>query len=121
MENHLEGRFTGYSSWSKSSIGSNSVASKFGGEPIETHESNSLIQQAKSNSNISEQDAIGCGPLALVTQLDFLSRHAGYTQFATFPDSPIYTTDTSKEGREILELYEKRMKIEDQFKQLKEN
>jgi hypothetical protein len=33
----------------------------------------------------------------------------------------IYTTDTSKEGREILELYEKRMKIEDQFKQLKEN
>lgn len=33
----------------------------------------------------------------------------------------IYTTDITKEGKEILELYEKRMKIEDQFKQLKEN
>lgn len=31
----------------------------------------------------------------------------------------IYTTDTTKEGKEIIELYEKRMKIEDQFKQLK--
>jgi hypothetical protein len=33
----------------------------------------------------------------------------------------IYTTDLSKQGKEIIELYEKRMKIEEQFKQLKSN
>lgn len=31
----------------------------------------------------------------------------------------IYTTDLEKSGKDIIELYEKRMKIEDQFKQLK--
>lgn len=33
----------------------------------------------------------------------------------------IYTTDLSLDGKQILELYEKRMKIEEQFKQMKSN
>ena len=36
---------------------------------------------AKANSDISEYDAVGCGPLALFTQLTYLSEYAGYTQF----------------------------------------
>lgn len=103
--NHLQKRFSDYTSWSKSSVGSNSVATKFGGEPVETDESDPLIQQAKNNSTISGQNYIGCGPLALVTQLDFLARYAGYTQFATFPDSLYHKVELAKNIFDTIQTY----------------
>lgn len=44
-----------------------------------------------------------------------------YYEDGNYRYAVIYTTDLSKEGKEIIELYEKRMKIEEQFKQLKSN
>lgn len=44
-----------------------------------------------------------------------------YYEDTNYRYAVIYTTDLSKEGKEIIELYEKRMKIEEQFKQLKSN
>lgn len=86
---HLVARFPGDYSWTKLSSESNSVASTYGGEPIDAYEFDPLVQEAKSLSKISDNDAIGCGPLALLTQLDFLYRYAGYSQFVTNPESDI--------------------------------
>lgn len=92
VRGHLNNRFPAYSNWTKSSFGGNSVMSTFGGEPIDTYEGDSTIQNAKNQSNISMYDYIGCGPLALVTQFDFLARYAGYTLLATDPDSGYHKT-----------------------------
>lgn len=84
---YLEKKFTEKCVWNQDLLGSNSVSSTYGGNPIETDENNSLIQLAKKDSTINKYDAVGCGPLSLITQLDFLSRYAGYSQFLTNPDS----------------------------------
>lgn len=93
IQNHLKGRFSGFDTWEIDYDKSNDVSEKFKGNPIDADEEDPVIDYAKSNSDISGYDAIGCGPLALFTQLDFFARYAGYTQFMTYPDHVIHKSN----------------------------
>ena len=93
VPNHLSTRFNGYSNWTISSSGTNSVSSTYGGEPIEVSEANdTFLTSAKINAGLENQLFIGCGPLALYTQLDYLARFGEYSQFhqSLYPDAIDY-------------------------------
>jgi len=79
VSNHLSERFSEYTNWHK--LSSNSVSSIYFGNPIESNECNYIIQSAKSLANITST-AIGCGPLAMLTQFDYLARYAGYSSIS---------------------------------------
>lgn len=82
---HLDTRFPEYSSWVRENLESNWVSSTYGANPVETIEDgDELIIEAKSKSNIKDYKNIGCGPLSVVTQLNYLATNAGYTQFILF-------------------------------------
>ncbi len=53
--------------------------------------------------------------------IDATDTFTHYYEDSIYRYAVIYTTDLTKQGKEIIELYEKRMKIEEQFKQLKSN
>lgn len=85
---HLDTRFPEYSSWVRENLESNWVSSTYGANPVETIEDgDELIIEAKSKSNIKDYKNIGCGPLSVVTQLNYLATSAGYTQFYTIPNA----------------------------------
>lgn len=94
ISTHLNGRFTGYSNWQKVSSLSNTVATTYGGEPIEVDESDPDIQTAKTQAGITSI-SIGCGPLASICQLDYLARFAGYTNLEIKNDYIIEETTSS--------------------------
>ena len=84
ISNHLDARFPNYSSWVREELESNWVSSTYGANPVEAVEDeDELIIEAKSKSDIKDYNYIGCGPLSVVTQLNFLATNAGYTQFYT--------------------------------------
>ena len=99
VEPHLISRFPGYSSWHKTGSGSNSVSFTYVGEPLEVDESDPDIQISKDLAGIT-YDAIGCGPLAMVSQFDYLARYSGYTSLAKNPDA---ISDKRLLAREIFE------------------
>jgi hypothetical protein len=65
--------------------GSSSVAYTYGDIPVEISEWSDYIQTAKNLAGL-DQNYIGCGPLALVSQYEYFARSAGYTTLATDPD-----------------------------------
>lgn len=79
VPSHLSNRFPGFTNWSVSS--SVDVANKYGGNPLEIDEKNDFIQLAKRNAEIDNK-FIGCGPIAMLSQFDYLARHAGYLSIA---------------------------------------
>ncbi len=87
VSTHLSGRFPEYSSWSVSSA-KGYVSDVYGGNPLETDDPNSYnlnpnphILEAKRLAGIT-YDALGCGPLAMISQFDYLARYAGYVSIA---------------------------------------
>ena len=82
ISNHLSGRFPEYSSWSVSSE-KGYVSDVYGGNPLETDDAdyNVHIAEAKRLAGIT-YDALGCGPLAMISQFDYLARYAGYVSIA---------------------------------------
>jgi|SRR5690554_1903895 len=92
---HLASRFPAYTNWIKSGAG-NSVGFKYGGEPIEVYEYDNDIQIAKDLAGIT-YNYIGCGPLAMVNQFDFLARHAGYPSISREPDTTYHKRILARE------------------------
>ncbi len=84
VSNHLSDRFPEYPQWMKST--GVSVSNTYGKDPIITNEDDNITQIAKHNAGIS-YEYIGCGPLAMVTQFDFLARAAGYHSIMEDADS----------------------------------
>lgn len=80
VSSHLSKRFVGYNNWKKTST-SFSVSNVYGENPISANEWDDITQKAKTNAGIKYK-YIGCGPLSLVTQFDFLARNAGYSSIA---------------------------------------
>lgn len=82
VSTHLSGRFPGYSSWSVSGE-KGYVSDVYGGNPLETDDAdyNDHIAEAKRLAGIT-YDALGCGPLAMISQFDYLARYAGYVSIA---------------------------------------
>jgi|GEM_PF-6572526 len=99
VEPHLTSRFPDYTTWTKVANGSNSVAFSYGDIPVEISEWDSDIQAAKDLAGLN-QNYIGCGPLALVSQLDYFARNVGYTSLAKDPD---FTYDKRILAKEIFE------------------
>lgn len=99
VEPHLTSRFPDYTTWTKVANGSNSVAFSYGDIPVEISEWDSDIQVAKDLAGLN-QNYIGCGPLALVSQLDYFARNVGYTSLAKDPD---FTYDKRILAKEIFE------------------
>ena len=87
VSNHLKTRFPAYSSWSVST-NTSYVGDIYGGNPLETDDPNSFnlnpnphIAEAKRLAGIT-YNALGCGPLAMISQFDYLARYAGYVSIA---------------------------------------
>ena len=80
IETHLQTRFPNYSNWSVSN-NNGYVGDTYGDNPKEIRESANFMQTAKTNANINYK-AIGCGPLAMYSQFDFLARNAGYVSIS---------------------------------------
>ena len=76
---HLNTRFPEYSNWE--SVSSKYVGDIYSCNPIEIDENAEYIKEAKRNAEI-EYNYIGCGPLALYCQLDYIARSAGYSSIA---------------------------------------
>lgn len=85
VANNLKERFPEYKNWSKTQ-NSRDVGDVFKRtindtrdfNPKEIDEDNDIIQNAKRSANLHPDYAIGCGPLAMVSQFEFLTRYAGY-------------------------------------------
>jgi hypothetical protein len=76
VSNHLANRFSNYSNWKKTT-NKKYVSDVYGDNPSEIDEDSSYIQSAKNAAGINYK-YIGCGPIALFSQFDFLARYAGY-------------------------------------------
>lgn len=108
VSTHLSVRFPGYSSWNV--LGEKGyVSDVYGGNPLETDDAdyNDHIAEAKRLAGIT-YDALGCGPLAMISQFDYLARYAGYVSIADNLED--FTNSTVTEApnfialaREILE------------------
>lgn len=78
VSTHLSGKFPEYSSRSVSSA-KGYVSDVYGGNSLETDDAdyNPYIAEAKRLAGI-KYNALGCGPLAMISQFDYLARYAGY-------------------------------------------
>lgn len=86
MSAYLSNKYKGYDEWTEGEC-SKSVSETYGGNPSEVYEYDSIIKSAKAKSNIADYNYVGCGPLALISQLNYLAEYAGYTQFMCNPES----------------------------------
>lgn len=77
---HLAKRFPNYSSWAVSTnpLDISCVDRTYKGVPIDKGDVQTNVKTAKSLENITVP-YIGCGRLALLCQMDFLGRYAGYS------------------------------------------
>lgn len=85
VANNLMKRFNGYKNWTKTTnskdvgyyhkIAYNDTRDF---NPKEIDEDNDIIQAAKRSANLASDYAIGCGPLSMFCQFEFLARYAGY-------------------------------------------
>lgn len=82
---HLSEKFDGYTSWYVTS--KFEVKDIYGNNPREMFEYHKTTSAAKSNAGIINDDFVGCGPLALLCQLTYLSDHAGYLTIANNSDN----------------------------------
>lgn len=85
VNNHLQKRFGG-GIWSVNQGRSKSVRDIYLTNPKEVYEWDDDIQTAKRNANNTKK-FIGCGPIALYCQLDYLIRAAGYYELGYEPNS----------------------------------
>lgn len=104
VSSHLSKRFSQYTTWSKSS-NTGYVADTYGGNPVEIDEYDAYIQQAKANANIT-YNAIGCGPLSMVSQFDYLARYAGYLSISSNLESSIQTSNAPARTSLATEIFE---------------
>lgn len=80
-----------------------------------------MYESVKSNSRSLEVNAVVIRFKKEIKEADDSDTFTHYYEDDNYYYAVIYTTDLFKQGKEIIELYEKRMKIEEQFKQLKSN
>lgn len=98
VSSHLASQNQGYSNWIKTDA-KYSVENVYGVVPVEIDEDNVITQKAKKNANI-DYNYIGCGPLSMISQFDFLSRGAGYSSIMSDFDN---TDEQLKLQTEILD------------------
>lgn len=92
IPSHLSSRFSEYTNWQKSV--DKDVSSRYGKNPINISEYANFMQSAKSNASITRQ-YLGCGPIAIVSQLIYLAENAGYCAIDTIPIKRIGTVCNS--------------------------
>lgn len=80
-----------------------------------------IYENINSNSRSLEVNAVVIRFKKQTREIESTDICTHYYEDDNYRYAVIYTTDLSKQGKEIIELYEKRMKIEEQFKQLKSN
>jgi len=80
VSSHLDTRFPEYTGWTKSSD-VDYVKNVYSDNPREIDENNTHVQTAKNRAGIT-YNAIGCGPLAMLCQFDYLANYAGYVSIA---------------------------------------
>lgn len=80
VQEHLTGRFKGYTRWTISDTTSKDVSDVYGTIPHNIYEYNPTIQDAKTAANI-DRKYLGCGALAMISQLDYIGRSLEYSLF----------------------------------------
>lgn len=99
VEPHLISRFGG-DSWSVES--SRHVSDKYGVNPSEVSAKDDDIRAAKFAANVTKP-SIGCGPLALFCQLDYLVHGPKYHELGCDIDSSFYRRKLAKEVFETVD------------------
>ena len=100
-QKHLKNRFPNYT-WNISNASIRSVKFVYPYEPEEIDESDDYIQTAKQLAG-NTKDYIGCGPLALLSQLQFLGKSAGYRMLLP---NPYEDADKTLLAKEVIESTE---------------
>lgn len=77
---HLHNRFSDYV-WSKSN-NVRSVSDVYGNNPVGIMEDDDYLQKAKNLAGIT-YNALGCGPIAIVGQMEYLARNAKYISISS--------------------------------------
>ncbi|MDD3999900.1 MAG: transposase [Bacilli bacterium] len=80
-----------------------------------------MYENINSRSRSLEVNAVVIRFKKQTKEMETTDTYNHYYEDDNYRYAVIYTTDLSKQGKEIITLYEKRMKIEEQFKQLKSN
>lgn len=91
---HLTDRFPNYT-WSKPTAiqeengkkNMYEVSNVYGGNPQEQDPNGTFLQEVKQQAGITYK-SIGCGPVSMVAQFDFLARYAKYSALGS--DTPTY-------------------------------
>lgn len=78
VASHLTKRFPNYAGWTNYSNDCFSVAQIYNDNPLDKGDAQRNVIAAKNLENMNI-DYIGCGRLALLCQMDFLGRYAGYS------------------------------------------
>ena len=79
------------------------------------------IYNEQTDSKTCKFIEVNCAVIRFLKAKEDSKTTSHYYEDENYYYAVIYTTDLTKSGKEIIELYEKRMKVEDQFKQLKSN
>lgn len=101
IQEYLQTQFPNYT-WNIKEGGARSVMSVYPYEPEEIDESDDYIQTAKQLAG-NTKDYIGCGPLALLSQLQFLGKSAGYRMLLP---NPYGDADKTLLAKEVIESTE---------------
>lgn len=80
VSGHLASLYPEYSSW-EVSTNTGFVSDVYGNNPREIDEWNRHVQEAKQKAGLNK-NYIGCGPLAILSQFDYLANYAGYISIA---------------------------------------
>jgi molybdenum-dependent DNA-binding transcriptional regulator ModE len=78
-------------------------------------------ESIKSSSRKFDVNAVVIRYKKEAKEIEAIDTFIHYYEDSNYRYAVIYTTNLTKQGKEIIELYEKRTKIEAQFKQLKSN
>ena len=103
VDNHLATRFNDYSNWKKTSE-TKYVKDVYGENPEEIYEYDNYIQVSKrqaGNNNLH----IGCGPLAMICQFEYLAKTVGYSPISSsIENSREYSTakERTRLAKEII-------------------
>lgn len=87
IENHLKTRFSEFPTWNLEANSSKDVSAIYGANPVEQNEYASFMQLAKANSKLKNNVYVGCGNIALYSELEYLANNLGYSQLISNKDS----------------------------------
>lgn len=90
----LNSVYPGYSNWTVTSR--NDVSCKSLGVPSEADSDQAYVVAAKQASSINNDDPIGCGPLAILTQFTYLATCLGYYSLGPNIEYPMGINEAGK-------------------------